>query len=81
DIPRTPHMKTAFVMANHFRQVSDTFLQEERDRILQCSLEDIKDQAGLLKKVMEKNYMSALGDENKIKKHQELFGKILSIFE
>lgn len=81
DTPMTPNMKGNFATGNLFRNVDDALLQQERDSILNCSVEDVVAAAEMVREAMAQNYICVVGDEQKLKKEQHLFGEILQVFE
>ncbi|MBF7095786.1 insulinase family protein [Alkalibacter mobilis] len=81
DTPMTPSMKGLVSTGNYFRNVDDDMLQKERTEILDCDLTALKDAAMQIKAAMEQNYICVLGDENKIRKEEKLFGTVINIFK
>ncbi|WP_379152659.1 insulinase family protein [Paenibacillus sp. sgz5001063] len=60
----------------YFEQITAEELQQERNEILSATPEDIRQYAGLLKAVADKNYYSVVGNESRMKSAQDLFGSL-----
>ncbi|OKP91624.1 peptidase M16 [Paenibacillus helianthi] len=61
---------------HYFEHITGEELQQERDEILSTTPGDIREYAGLLKAVAEKNYLSVVGNETRMKAAQALFGSL-----
>ena len=56
-------------------------IQTQRNQVLATKLEDIKAYSDMMKQIMEKNHICVFGSETKIKENNELFDKIINVFE
>ncbi|NTW72503.1 MAG: insulinase family protein [Eubacteriaceae bacterium] len=81
DTPMTPSMKGTYSTSNYLRNISDDMLQKERDEILACTTEDVRNAAKLLKAAMDMDYLCVLGDEGKINSEKGVFKTVVNIFE
>ena len=76
DMPLSPSMKGNRSMAAYFKKVAFEVLQQERDSILSCSIEDIKKAADVIRAAFEKNNICVIGNEKHIKDDADIFEKI-----
>ena len=53
--------------------------QKRRDEILATTVEDIRNLAPVIEKVIEANYRCCVGNETKIEQEKELFDKIITL--
>lgn len=81
DTPLTPSMMGDAAAINYIRGLSYDAIQKERDEILNCKVEDLKNLTNLLKDIAKENYICVLGNENKIQDNKDLFNKTLNLFE
>lgn len=81
DAPLTPSMKGDRAAGHYFSHLSFEEIQQERNEVLKTTQEDIKKYASLIEDAMKKNYLCVLGNEGKIKQNQELFNKLVNVFE
>ena len=79
DTPLTPNMKGRRSMTAYFTGLKLEELQKERDQVLQCSLEDIRSLAPIMRAVAESNNICVIGNEQKIAKEKEIFSEIHSL--
>ena len=80
DSAMTPKGKGTYGTANHISGISQKMIQEERDAILNITLEDIKSLSKLVRNVMSKGYRVAYGNDVKIKA-SDLFDNIRNLNE
>lgn len=76
DVPLSAAIKADIGDSMYFNHLTQTAVQQERDEILGTTLNDIKSFAPLLKEVMDKNCLCALGNEETIKKAESVFGEV-----
>ncbi|MDD3183697.1 MAG: insulinase family protein [Anaerostipes sp.] len=55
-------------------------LQKNRDDVLQCSQQDIRDLAPLVQSIVDDHYICTIGNEEKLKNQKEMFQAIKNIF-
>jgi len=80
DSAMTPKGKGTYGTANHISGIRQKMIQEERDAILNITLEDIKSLSKLVRNVMSKGYRVAYGNDVKIKA-SDLFDNIRNLNE
>lgn len=76
DTPLTPNMKGRRSMAGYLSGVSIELLQKEREQVLNCSIEDIRALAPVMKAVSEAGNVCVIGNEKHIEEAGELFASI-----
>lgn len=76
DMPLTPNMKGRRSMTGYFSGVAIEELQKERDQVLNCSLEDIRSLAPVLRAVADSDNLCVIGNEQHIDKEKELFTSV-----
>jgi len=81
DMPLTPQMKGERADEYYIRHISFEDLQKERDEVLETRQDTIKGFAPLMEKFMKENNICVLGNEDKIKENEKLFGKLITLFE
>jgi presequence protease len=81
DAPLTPSMKGLVSDEFYIRKITDEDLQRERDEVLATDKGKIRSESDLISKLMSKNYICVLGNEEKIKKNSDLFNKTYNLFE
>ncbi len=81
DMPLTPQMKGERADEYYIRHISFEDLQKERDEVLETRQDTIKGFAPLMERFMEENNICVLGNEDKIKENEKLFGKLITLFE
>ncbi|MFZ7130927.1 MAG: insulinase family protein [Eubacteriales bacterium] len=81
DTPMTPWTKGNTATGNYLRNISQEELQKEREEILHCTLEDIKQASKLMKDCMEANYLCVLGNEKRIENNSQMFQNIIDLFK
>lgn len=73
DQPNTPKVKFAVDLSRYFTNVTDEDLQKERDQVINCTLEDLKQQKELIEAVLQQNYICVVGNETRIEKTEGIF--------
>ena len=76
DVPKTPQMKGNISKVAYFCKVTEEMVQQERDEILQASVEDIHALAPIVEAILADGARCAVGSESKIEKDRELFKEI-----
>ena len=76
DAPLTPNMKGRRSMTGYFSGVTIDELQKERDQVLNCSLEDIRGLAPVLRAVADSDNLCVIGNEQHISEEKELFASV-----
>lgn len=73
DTPLTPAMKGRRSMNAYFTNVPIEVLEEERKQVLECSLEDIRQAAEVMKAIFADTNLCVIGNEKHIKEEGDLF--------
>ena len=82
DAPLTVSMKGEVATSNYISNITQEDLQKERDEVLNTNPEDIRKLAGLIKSVMDENYLCVLGNERKIKiDANNIFKNLVDVFK
>lgn len=81
DSPLTPSMMGDAAAVNYIRGISQEAIQKERDEILNCNIENLKNLKALFQQLAKENYICVIGNENKITENKDLFNKTLNLFE
>lgn len=79
DTPLTPNMKGRRSMTGYFSGVTIEELQKERDQVLNCSLEDIRSLAPVLRAVAESDNLCVIGNEQHIAEEKDLFASVRTL--
>ena len=81
DHPLTPSMKGERAATNFFRNISQEYLQNERDNVLNVNVEKLKKFADMIEDIVSKDYYCVLGNETKIKQNKDIFKEFVTVFE
>ena len=73
DQPNTPKTKFAVDLNLWQANITDEQVQEERDQVINCTLEEVKAQKALIEAVLKQNYICVVGNENRIDKVEGIF--------
>lgn len=76
DTPLTPAMKGKRSLNIYLTEVSSEELQEQRDQVLNCSVEDIRQAAEVIRSIINSGVLCVIGNEQHIKEEKELFDEI-----
>lgn len=76
DTPLTPAMKGKRSMSAYLCDISVEVMQKERDQVLACTGEDIRQTAEVIRAVADHGTICVIGNEQHIKEEQELFDEI-----
>lgn len=80
DVPQTPKTKGSRSLAAYLNGVTEEMLQEDRDRILSCQVEDIRELADYVEAMLESGYLCVVGGETKIHEEEALFDHVENLF-
>lgn len=76
DTPLTPALKGSRMLNAYFCGITFEELQKERDEILTATPEKLRELAPLVRAILSDNAICVIGNEQKIRKDQDLFGEI-----
>lgn len=79
DTPLTPAMKGKRSLSVYLTDVPVEVLQQERDEVLSCTKEDIRQAAEVIRTVAEQGAVCVIGNEQHIRDEEELFDQIHSL--
>jgi hypothetical protein len=74
-------MKGQVAAIRYISNISQDEIQKTRNEVLNTKLEDIKSFGPLLEETMKENYLCVLGNENKIKENEDIFGKLVKLMK
>lgn len=77
DTPLTPAMHLEKAITTVQKQLPEDLAQKKRDQIIDCSVEDIRALAPLVRDVLADGYLCVVGGQAKIEENKDLFHKIL----
>ena len=80
DTPLTPSLKGARGLSAWYSGVTDEMLKKEREEILNAKPEDIRALAGIVREILKTGALCVIGNEEAMKKDQELFGELRPLF-
>ena len=66
-------------MSRYVTDLTEEEVAKNKEECLKTTLEDLKNYAEVVEKVMEKEYICVIGNEEKIMEHKELFGEIMPL--
>lgn len=76
DTPLTPAMKGKRSLSAYLCGIPETVLQTERNQVLSCTAEDIRQTAEVIRVVAENGSVCVIGNEQHLKDEKELFDEI-----
>ena len=76
DMPMTPAAKGLFSLSGYMMDLTEEDLQKERDELLATTAEDLKKTAAYIRAFMSADCLCVVGNAEKIKEAQDLFGNI-----
>ena len=76
DIPLTPSMEGHRSMTAYFTGVTEEVILREREEVLGCTVEDIRNLADYIQAILDEEAICVLGNEALLKKEEALFGKL-----
>ncbi|MFZ5353606.1 MAG: insulinase family protein [Bacillota bacterium] len=81
DMPMTPVMKGERGVEYYLRKISAEDLQRERNEILSCNQDKIRQLGSLVRDLMDQSCYCVLGNENKLKQNKDIFNNLITVFE
>ena len=81
DTPLTPAAKGARSMSAYVADLTEEEAQMNRNGIIDCTKEDIRALAPMIRKALEDNCFCVVGNEQKIEEEKELFLETRTLFE
>lgn len=75
----SPQDKGELAMSRYITGLTEEEVEKNKEECLKTTLEDLKNYAEVIEKVMEKEYICVIGNEEKIMEHKELFGEIMPL--
>lgn len=79
DTPLTPAMKGKRSMSLYLSENSLEELQEQRDQVLSCSVEDIRQAANVVRSIIDTGVLCVIGNEQHVKEEKELFDEVKTL--
>ena len=80
DMPMNPSAKGLHSLGAYMVGLDDAFLQRERDQVLSATQEDIRGLAAYIDAFMEEDCLCVVGNAQKVKGEEKLFGNIENLF-
>lgn len=80
DMPLVPSAEGNFSFVAYLTGLTDEMLQRDRDEILSVTPEVIRGLAPIVKTVSDSGIICAVGNEMKLKEHEDTFGVLRSVF-
>lgn len=77
DTPLTPAMHLEKAITARLKGTPEAVAQKKRDQIIDCTVDDIRALAPLVKDTLSDGYLCVVGGEGKIQENKELFKKII----
>lgn len=75
----SPQDKGELAMSRYITGLTEEEVEKNKEECLKTTLEELKEYAEVIEKVMEKEYICVIGNEEKIMEHKELFGEIMPL--
>ncbi|MCV6599776.1 MAG: insulinase family protein [Alphaproteobacteria bacterium] len=81
DLDRTLNPKASGIIktSHYIRNITYTDLQKERDEILGVTVNELKEISNILQKVIDKNYLCVLGNNQKLKENETIFRNLIHL--
>ena len=76
DTPLTPYMKGKRSLSAYLTNVTEEMMQKQRDQVLNCDIEDIRQTADVVREVISDGVICVIGNEKKIAEEEKLFESI-----
>ena len=80
DRPLANSDKALQAVSDAFFETTDEELQQERDEVLSCTLQDIKNCSAYIRALLDTGSMCTIGNEGQIEKEQALFKSVRDLF-
>ncbi len=81
DSPLTPSAKGSRDMAMYFSETTYEDIYKTRQQIIDCSKEDIRRLAPMIRKALDSGNICVIGNEGKIEEHRDMFKNVAPLFE
>ncbi|KRQ87145.1 Peptidase M16C associated [Caloramator mitchellensis] len=81
DYPLNPFMKGRVSDEQYMRGITYDDIQREREEVLDSTLDTIKEAKEMLSEMLKQEYICVLGNENKIRENENIFNKLVKVFE
>lgn len=81
DIPLTPSMAGQRSFTAYLTGVTETLILKEREEVLSCTVEDIRELAAHIQAILKEEAICVLGNEALLKKEETLFGTLEPLFQ
>ena len=76
DAPLTPSVKGSRGLSAYLSGVTEEMMQKQRDQVLNCDIEDIRQTADVVREVIRDGVICVIGNEKKIAEEEKLFESI-----
>ncbi len=80
DAPIPPRTKGETAVSNYYSQRTQEQLQQKRDQVLACSVEDVRKISNLVKAVVDQHNIVTIGNAEKVEQNKDLFKTTRSLF-
>ena len=80
DIPLTPSAKGSRSFSAYMSGITEEYLQNIRNQVLNVTKEDIRNLASIIKAGMDDGYICVIGNERKIEENKQMFENIYNLF-
>lgn len=80
DVPMEPSAKGEFSFSAYLSGLTEEMLQKERDEVLSCSQEVIRNLEPIVAAIANQGILCAIGNEDKMKECAEHFGEVRHVF-
>lgn len=80
DVPLLAPYKGSKADAAYFSHLTDEMLKKEREEILKATKEDIRALAPVIREILSTGSFCVIGNAEKIRENQELFGEVKNLF-
>lgn len=77
DTPLTPAMHLEKAITAQMKGTPEAIAQKKRDQIIDCTAEDIRALAPLVRDVLSDGYLCVVGGEGKIQENKGLFEQVI----
>lgn len=74
-----PSDKTRVALSDYYNKRTQQDLQTDYNNLKATTAQDIKAYAGMLKAILNENYICCVGSEASIKKHEQLFKEVITV--
>lgn len=81
DAPLTPAAQGRKALALYLNNISDEALKKERDEVINCKEQDIRDLKDTIAAILEADSLCVVGNEKKIEENKEIFKNTVSLFK